>query len=122
MVSVYRIGKGRDEDAYPCRPLALRGADKERNRILKFFLFKADTVDPRLKFFGDMKQKIGIPIKVVDVIFMKMNGAILIRRMSPAHLGAIPVRSSHRSAWEINQFAVQLVGSDINNLIARDTL
>ena len=80
-----------------------------------FSLLESNTVDPGLEIVRYRKRKICFPLEVVNVIFMKMDRAVLVRQVSPTHLSTIPVGPRHCASGKIHQLAAQLVGACIDN-------
>ena len=83
-------------------------------------MLESNSVDPGPQIFGDCKGEISLPFEIVDIIFVKMNGAVVLWRMAPAHLRTIPVGPCHSPCWVIDQRSMELVNASVNDARARE--
>ena len=83
-------------------------------------MLEPNAVDPRPQGVWDCKGKISLPFEIVDIIFVKMNGTVVLRRMAPAHLRTVPVSSRHSSCRVIDQRPMELVNTCVNDTRTRD--
>ena len=120
VVAVDRVSKSRYQQAQSGCSLTEWRANEQRDRIVVFSMLEPNAVDTRPQAVWDCKGKISLPFEIVDIIFVKMNGAVVLWRMAPAHLRTIPVGPCHSPCWVIDQCSMELVNASVNDAGARE--
>ena len=115
VIAVDGIGKGRCQHAKVCgRPAPWR-ADVERHHVLVIPAPDACRVESRSHAVRDFKGEIGLPAEVVDVVVVKVDGAILYRRVFPGHFLAGPPGTGHGAGRQVDQAAVQTLRPNVHD-------
>ena len=115
VIAVHDVGKRWYEHANvrlagsPCRPY------EEGDHVPGLTAAQTHPVNAARHVTGNREDEVGLPVAVMEIVIMKVNGAVLIRRVPPAHLLAGPVRARHGTGGKIHELAVKPVGSDIHD-------
>ena len=120
VVAINRVSKSRYQQAQSGCSLTEWWANEQRDRIVVLTMFESNSVYPGSQTFGYRKGEISLPFEIVDIIFVKMNGAVVLWRMAPAHLRTIPVGPCHSPCWVIDQRSMELVNASVNDARARE--
>ena len=120
VVAINRVSKSRYQQAQSGCSLTEWWANEQRDGIVVFSMLESNAVDPGPQIFGDCKGEISLPFEIVDIIFVKMNGSVVLWRMAPAHLGTVPIGTRHSPCRVINQRSMELVNACVNDTRTRN--
>ena len=113
IIAVHDIGIGGDDDADRRTRMTQRGGNKERNKVRLLPTAQAHGIVAAFKILRDFKSEIIFPSTIVTIIFMKMNGCIVLRRMTPAHFVPPPTHASHAPGRHVHQSSVKSIRANI---------
>ena len=112
-VGIGHVARGR-HDKYRLGPC---GAGTRANHEGYVFLVLARDdmrrVEAAFETLGNRQREVDIPTGVVNVVVMKMNRAILIRRIAPVHFGAGPIVTLHGPRRHVDGPAVKAIGRNV---------
>ena len=118
-VRVDDVGERGHEHADVSRPLAPRRPNEERDHVLDVARLEPHGVDAAPEPLRHRVGEVRRPAAVVQVVVVEVDGAVLLRRVAPAHLAPRPVGPHHGARREVHQLAVEPVRSHVDRAGAR---
>src|SRR5258708_7954445 len=113
LVGIGEVGKGGDEEyRLGARDSGAR-PDEERDVIFMIALPQSRRVDAAARISGDLPDEIGLPARVLNVIVMEMDGAVLLRRVREVYFLAVPVVTGDGAHGHVDRPAAQFMRSSI---------
>ena len=108
MVGIGEISEGRDQHGDRLFRRVTRRQDEEGDRVLAAVILDLDRIDPAVEPRGNGEGEAGLPLAVGEVVVVKMDRAVVLRRVTPAEFAAVPVRASHGPGRDIDQAPLAL--------------
>ena len=122
-VGVGHVARGGQQEA------DLRGRRAARRTHGKGDVFLTATLAPEPRGIDAALQplragegEIDLPARVVDVVLVEVDRAVLLRRVLPVHLAAVPAPAGDGAGRQVDQAAVQSVGGEIGRPRRLDAL
>ena len=113
MVRVDRVRERRDHHRNGCRGRPLRRHHEEGDVLPRCACLEHQRVGRRADALGHRPLESDRPAAVLDVVFVKVDGGIFVRRVPPAHLAAVPPRAGHSPGRDVDEPAVQSVRAGV---------
>ena len=107
--------EGRHDEADIGLGLAPGRTDHKGDGVLVIATAQPGAIESRAKSLGDREREISLPGAVLDIIVMKVYGAVVLRGVAPGHFLPGPGRPGHGAGRQIDQAAVQAMGSPIDH-------
>src|SRR5215469_12251007 len=120
VIGIDDVGECRHQHAHLRARSATLRAHEKRDHVLMLTTPNAGGIYATSHIRWHSKAEIRFPVAVVDVVIVKVNSSVLVRRVPPTHFFSGPARAGHRSGGKINQFTVQAVGPSIYDSRAWD--
>ena len=120
VVGIGLIGEGGGEEDHRRTSHTPRRQDIKRQPILTSRAGQMQRIGATAQPLGHNKFEIGLPTAITQIIGVEMNGAVIGRRMPPAHFSTAPGRAGHGTGGRIDQHAMAGLGADIGNILGAD--
>ena len=105
-VGVCHVCRGRDQQHHVRSFFASRWTHKERYAVFVLAADQPRTINTAAHGLRDCQREVGLPAGVVEIVIMKVNRTVLLRRVSPAMLTTRPVVTANTSGRHVHDGAV----------------
>ncbi len=120
VVGIGLIGEGRGQERDRCkRPLLLR-QNIERQPIFTRIAGEMQRIGAAAQIVGYCPGEIRLPAAVSQVVVVKVDGAIVMRCVTPALLATAPARADHGARRHIHQVPVARLRADVMDRLTID--
>ncbi len=116
VVRVGEVGRGGGQERHPGPGPAARRPHVEHHPEFRApGRLEPERIDATARIVGNGQRQARGPARVVEVIVVKVNGPVLLRRAAPVHLATIPVVAGHRAFRRVHRPSVKQIRGPIDH-------